>query len=65
MEVSRQVMSNHLACLRGCGLVERVPDGRRSSYRLADDHLSAALDELLRVTLIVEPDCCSGEGCTC
>lgn len=63
--VSRQVMSNHLACLRGCGLVEAVPDGRRSSYRLADDHLSPALEELLRVTLIVEPDCCDGAGCTC
>ena len=34
--VSRQVMSNQLACLRGCGLVVTVPDGRRSEYRLAD-----------------------------
>jgi DNA-binding transcriptional ArsR family regulator len=63
--VSRQTMSNHLACLRGCGLVESVPDGRRSRYRLTDDHLSAALDELLRVVLRVEPDCCTGEGCSC
>ncbi|MDF2508662.1 MAG: ArsR family transcriptional regulator [Microbacterium sp.] len=63
--VSRQSMSNHLACLRGCGLVESVPDGRRSSYRLADRHLAPALDMLMRVTLSVEPDCCSGEGCTC
>lgn len=63
--VSRQVMSNHLACLRGCGLVESVPDGRRSRYRLADPHLTPALDELLRVVLIVEPGCCDGEGCTC
>ncbi|UPL18707.1 ArsR/SmtB family transcription factor [Microbacterium aurugineum] len=63
--VSRQALSNHLACLRGCGLVESVPDGRRSSYRLADRHLAPALDMLLRVTLIVEPDCCSDEGCTC
>ncbi|WP_091035500.1 ArsR/SmtB family transcription factor [Microbacterium oxydans] len=63
--VSRQAMSNHLACLRGCGLVESVPDGRRSSYRLADRHLAPALDMLMRVTLLVEPDCCSGEGCTC
>jgi DNA-binding transcriptional ArsR family regulator len=63
--VTRQVMSNHLACLRGCGLVESTPDGRRSSYRLADPHLAPALDELMRVTLLVEPDCCDGEGCTC
>ncbi|WP_154796183.1 ArsR/SmtB family transcription factor [Occultella kanbiaonis] len=65
LEVSRQVMSNHLACLRGCGLVEAVPEGRRTWYRLADAHLAPALDELLRVVLFVEPDCCDGEGCTC
>lgn len=63
--VSRQVMSNQLACLRGCGLVEAMPEGRRSGYRLADDHLGAALDELLRVTLRVEPGCCDGDGCSC
>jgi len=63
--VSRQLLSNHLACLRGCGLVESIQDGRRSRYQLADPHLVAALDALLHVTLIVEPDCCTGEGCTC
>ncbi|MCU4670987.1 ArsR/SmtB family transcription factor [Microbacterium fluvii] len=63
--VSRQVMSNQLACLRGCGLVEAVPEGRRASYRLADPHLAPALGELLQVVLSVEPDCCTGEGCTC
>lgn len=63
--VSRQVMSNQLACLRGCGLVDAVPDGRRSWYRLADPHLAPALDELLRVVLQVDPDCCSGDDCRC
>ena len=63
--VSRQVMSNQLTCLRGCGLVEAIPDGRRTWYRLADPHLSPALDELLRVVLYVEPGCCAGESCTC
>lgn len=63
--VSRQLLSNHLACLRGCGLVESIQDGRRSRYQLADRHLSPALDELVRVTLLVEPDCCDGDGCTC
>ena len=63
--VSRQAMSNHLACLRGCGLVETMPEGRRVWYRLADPHLAPALDELLRVVLYVEPDCCDGEGCSC
>ena len=63
--VSRQAMSNHLACLRGCGLVETVQEGRHSWYRLADEHIAQSLAELLRVTLVVEPDCCDGEGCTC
>lgn len=63
--VSRQVMSNQLACLRGCGLVEAIPEGRRTWYRLADSHIAPALDELLRVVLHVEPDCCNGPECTC
>lgn len=63
--VSRQVMSNQLACLKGCGLVEARPDGRRSSYRLRDERLAPALDELLRISLVVEPDCCNGEECEC
>lgn len=65
LDVSRQVMSNQLACLRGCGLVVATPDGRRTWYTLADSHLAPALDELLRVVLYVEPDCCDGEDCTC
>ena len=63
--VTRQVLSNHLACLRGCGLVVGEADGRRTRYRLADEHLGPALGELMRVTLILHPDCCTGEGCTC
>ncbi|RWZ68071.1 ArsR family transcriptional regulator [Labedella populi] len=63
--VSRQVMSNQLACLRGCGLVEATRDGRRSLYRLADPHLAPALGELVRVVLHVDPTCCSNDGCTC
>jgi DNA-binding transcriptional ArsR family regulator len=63
--VSRQVMSNQLACLRGCGLVAGVKDGRNTWYRLAEPELAAALDGLLRLVLTVDPSCCSGEGCTC
>ena len=63
--VSRQVMSNQLACLRGCGLVEAVPEGRRSSYRLTDPHLAPALGELLQVVLSFDPSCCTGETCEC
>jgi DNA-binding transcriptional ArsR family regulator len=63
--VSRQVMSNQLACLRGCGLVFAQPDGRRSWYRLADPHLAPALAELLQVVLYIEPGCCAGDVCAC
>lgn len=63
--VSRQVMSNQLACLRGCGFVEAVPEGRRTWYRLADAHLAPALGELLALVVAVDPGCCAGDGCTC
>ena len=42
--VSRQALSNHLACLRGCGLVVAVPEGRRTRYELADARLRHAID---------------------
>ncbi len=60
--VSRQTMSNHLTCLRGCGLVVAVPEGRRSRYELADDRIGNALNDLLDLVLVVDPDCCGGEG---
>ncbi|MEV8027512.1 MULTISPECIES: ArsR/SmtB family transcription factor [Cellulosimicrobium] len=68
--LSRQNVSNHLACLRGCGLVLAEPDGRRTQYTIADPHLSAALDELMRVVLDVREgrECsnpvCDVPGCT-
>jgi DNA-binding transcriptional ArsR family regulator len=62
--VSRQVMSNQLACLRGCGLVEAVREGRRTWYRLADQHLAGALTELVKLVVVVDPGCCD-ESCGC
>jgi DNA-binding transcriptional ArsR family regulator len=56
--VSRQSLSNHLACLRGCGLVVAVPEGRRVRYELADARLAHALGDLLGVVLAVDPACC-------
>ncbi|PXX70797.1 ArsR family transcriptional regulator [Nocardia tenerifensis] len=64
--VSRQILSNHLACLRGCGLVVAVPEGRRSRYELADPRIGRALDDLLGVILAVDPACCPAsdrDGC--
>ena len=43
---TRANVSNHLACLRGCGLVETVPEVRRVLYRLADLRVGAALVQL-------------------
>jgi len=62
--VSRQSMSNHLTCLRGCGLVVAVPDGRRTRYELADARLGHAIKDLLGVVLAVDPACCAPDG-TC
>ena len=47
--VSRQSLSNHLACLRGCGLVTAIPEGRRVRYELSDAHLGEALTALVSV----------------
>lgn len=63
---SRQNVSNHLACLRSCGLVVGVPEGRRVRYELADAHLGHALGDLLAVVLAVDPSVCGAaksEGC--
>ncbi|MBD0839839.1 ArsR/SmtB family transcription factor [Streptomyces sp. TRM68416] len=54
--VSRTRLSNHLACLRDCGLVVTVPDGRRTRYELADARLGHALDDLRAAVLAVETD---------
>lgn len=64
--VSRQSLSNHLACLRGCGVVVAVPEGRRVRYELADQQLRHALTDLLGAVLTVDPDQCatsSDQGC--
>ena len=56
--VSRQILSNHLTCLRGCGLVVAQPEGRRSRYELADRRIAHALDDLIGLVLAVDPACC-------
>ncbi|MFP3989658.1 metalloregulator ArsR/SmtB family transcription factor [Streptomyces sp. E11-3] len=54
--VSRTRLSNHLACLRDCGLVVTVPDGRRTRYELADARFGHALDSLRTAVVAVEAD---------
>ena len=49
LELSRPNASKHLACLHGCGLVERDKRGREVYYALADgvDELLESVDGLL------------------
>lgn len=63
LSVSRQGVSNHLACLRGYGLVVAVPEGRRTRYELADARLGHALSDLLGVVLAVDPLCAPVDVC--
>jgi DNA-binding transcriptional ArsR family regulator len=56
--VSRTNLSNHLACLRGCGLVVAVPQGRRTRYELTEPTLAHALGDLLGLVLTVDPQAC-------
>lgn len=51
----RSNISNHLACLRGCGLVRAEREGRQVRYELASPRLAHALTDLLDVELAVEP----------
>ena len=48
--LSQSNVSNHLGCLRDCGLVEREQAGRYANYRLRDPRVAEFLrlaDELL------------------
>jgi len=56
LEVSRTRLSNHLTCLRDCGLVVAVPVGRRIRYELADERLGHALDDLRAAVVAVATD---------
>jgi DNA-binding transcriptional ArsR family regulator len=56
LDVSPQVVSNHLACLRGCGLVTASYEGRRVRYELVDGNLAHALGDLLDVVLAIDDD---------
>jgi ArsR family transcriptional regulator, cadmium/lead-responsive transcriptional repressor len=54
--LGRSNVSNHLSCLRGCGLVVAAYEGRQVRYSLADEHLGRALQELAKVVLAVDTD---------
>lgn len=54
LDLTRTNVSNHLACLRGCGIVVAEPEGRQTRYEIADPHLAAALTALVDLTLAVD-----------
>ena len=58
LDLTRANVSNHLSCLRGCGLVVAEPEGRRVRYELADPRFTRALRELLAVVLSINPQAC-------
>lgn len=49
--VSRSGVSNHLACLRGCGFVSATYEGRQVRYDLADSSIGDALSALSHLPL--------------
>ncbi|WP_210603410.1 Cd(II)/Pb(II)-sensing metalloregulatory transcriptional regulator CmtR [Brevibacterium oceani] len=67
--LTRTNVSNHLSCLRGCGIVVAEPEGRQTRYEIADPHIAAALTALVDVTLAVDESApcldpeCSVPGC--
>ncbi|MGV2953097.1 Cd(II)/Pb(II)-sensing metalloregulatory transcriptional regulator CmtR [Glutamicibacter sp. AGC46] len=69
LELTRSNVSNHLTCLRDCGIVVAEPEGRQTRYEIADPHLAAALMALVDVTLAVDESSpcidpqCSLPGC--
>lgn len=62
--LTRSNVSNHLSCLRGCGIVVAVPEGRQTRYEIADPHLTRALTALVDVVLAVDDgSACVDEYC--
>lgn len=57
--LTRANTSNHLACLRACGLVVSDPEGRQVRYRLSNAQLAQALGHLGDVVLAVD----TGQPC--
>ena len=64
--LTRANVSNHLTCLRGCGIVTARPEGRRVRYELTDPRLVKVLRDMLRIRLVADPAACPNavhDGC--
>ena len=65
LDLTRSNVSNHLTCLRDCGIVVAEPEGRQTRYEIADPHLTAALVALVDATLAVDENApCADSACT-
>jgi DNA-binding transcriptional ArsR family regulator len=64
--LTRSNVSNHLTCLRSCGIIVAAPEGRQTRYEIADGHLTKAIGELVQIVLAVEQGapCMDGSWCT-
>lgn len=62
LSLTKANVSNHLACLRGCGLVVATQEGRRQRYELADPRLVHALRDLLSLGADLAPRCEMEDG---
>ncbi|GAA1213237.1 Cd(II)/Pb(II)-sensing metalloregulatory transcriptional regulator CmtR [Rhodoglobus aureus] len=64
LELTRSNVSNHLTCLRGCGLVVATPEGRSTRYEISDVHLARALTAMVNVVLAVDDGVpCADDDC--
>lgn len=64
LALSRQNVSNHLTCLRDCGIVTAEPEGRQTRYEISDPHLARSLGALVDVVLAVDESApCQDAGC--
>ena len=65
LDLTRSNVSNHLSCLRDCGIVVAEPEGRQTRYEISDPHLTRALEALVGVALAVDEDAaCVDPSCT-
>ncbi len=63
--LTRSNVSNHLTCLRGCGLVITTHEGRHTRYEIADPHLAHALTELMSAVLVLDTGAqCANPHCS-
>jgi ArsR family transcriptional regulator, cadmium/lead-responsive transcriptional repressor len=66
LDLTRTNVSNHLTCLRGCGLIVATAEGRRTRYEIADPHLTQGLRQLLEAVVAVDEGApCMNESCEC